>query len=173
MALRQTFLLPLYGGPISVDESRSLFEVVPWHYPCILHQVIERPECRVGGSGRRGEAESSLQLLDWQTVRREQCVLRGLDLQKRSRKVFRSWSTHTFVISPPKVDDTEHGFSLSARLLPLFDCWCFSSLPLVRRGSAVSVNPGLHCPAVCIPSLLGEHGTAPGPLSSHRREVNE
>lgn len=45
--------------------------------------------------------------------------------------------------------------------------------PSCVESSALSVNPGLSCPAVCIPSLLGEHGTAPGPLCSHRREVNE
>lgn len=35
-------------GPISVDESPRLFEVVPRHYPRILHQVIERPQRRGG-----------------------------------------------------------------------------------------------------------------------------
>ena len=45
--------------------------------------------------------------------------------------------------------------------------------PSCVESSAVSVNPGLSCPAVCIPLLLGEHGKAPGPLCSHRREVNE
>lgn len=44
--------------------------------------------------------------------------------------------------------------------------------PTYEESSAVCVNPGLHCPAVCIPLLLGEHGTAPGPLCSHQREVN-
>lgn len=44
--------------------------------------------------------------------------------------------------------------------------------PSCVESSAVSVNPGLRCPAVCIPLLLGEHGMAPGPLCSHRR-VNE
>lgn len=34
------------AGPISVDESHRLFEVVPWHYPRIRHQVIERPKRR-------------------------------------------------------------------------------------------------------------------------------
>ncbi|XP_063316951.1 uncharacterized protein LOC134616142 [Pelmatolapia mariae] len=72
-------------------------------------------------------------------------------------------ATEKTAISFP-VDETEHGFSLSARLLPLFD-WCsFPLPPSCVEGSAVSVNPGLRCPAVCIPLLLGEHGTAPGPL---------
>ena len=63
-------LLP-HRGPISADESRSLFEVAPWHYPCILHQVIERPESMVGGSEKGGHwAESFLQVFDSQTMRR-------------------------------------------------------------------------------------------------------
>lgn len=44
--------------------------------------------------------------------------------------------------------------------------------PSCAESLTVSINPGLSCPAVCIPLLLGEHGTAPGPLCSHRREVN-
>lgn len=39
--------------------------MVPWHYLGILHQVIERPERTVGGSGKGG-VESSLQVLDLQ-----------------------------------------------------------------------------------------------------------
>lgn len=75
------------------------------------------------------------------------------------------------------VDKAEHGFSLSGRLLPLFDCLLLSLLPSTPpppcvESSPVSVNPGLSCPAVCIPLLLGEHGTAPGPLCSHWRQVN-
>lgn len=46
------------------------------------------------------------------------------------------------------------------------------SLPPSRaERSAARVNPGLSCPAVCIPSLLGEHGKAPGPLGSGGGEV--
>lgn len=34
--------------------------MAPWHYPCILHQVIERPESVVGGLDKGGYwAESS------------------------------------------------------------------------------------------------------------------
>lgn len=44
--------------------------------------------------------------------------------------------------------------------------------PSCVESSPASVNPGLSCPAVCIPLLLGEHGMAPGPLRSHGREVN-
>lgn len=39
------------------------------------------------------------------------------------------------------VDETEHGFSLSARLLPLFDWWCFFSLPLVLRARRWALIP--------------------------------
>lgn len=59
--------LPPNRRPISVDESRSLFEVALWHYPCILHQVIERPESMVGCLREwevRVWVESSLQVLD-------------------------------------------------------------------------------------------------------------
>ncbi|XP_028449745.1 calcium/calmodulin-dependent 3',5'-cyclic nucleotide phosphodiesterase 1C isoform X2 [Perca flavescens] len=37
--------------------------------------------------------------------------------------------------------ETEHGFSLSARLLPLFDWWCYSSLPLVWRARQCALIP--------------------------------
>ncbi|KAK5919743.1 hypothetical protein CgunFtcFv8_023611 [Champsocephalus gunnari] len=41
----------------------------------------------------------------------------------------------------PPVDETEHGFSLSAGLLPLFDWWCSSSLPLVWRARQCALIP--------------------------------
>lgn len=63
---------------------------------------------------------------------------------------------------PLIISQTPPSLSLLVFLLP----------PSCAESSAVNVNPGLSCPAVCIPSLLGEHGKAPGPLCSHRREVN-
>lgn len=39
------------------------------------------------------------------------------------------------------LDETEHGLSLSARLLPLFYGWCFSTLPLVWRARQWTLIP--------------------------------
>lgn len=69
------------------------------------------------------------------------------------------WNSACFVIT----SQTPPSLWLLVFLLP----------PSCVESSAVNDNPGLSCPAVCIPSLLGEHGMAPGPLCSHRREVND
>lgn len=68
------------------------------------------------------------------------------------------WNQTPLLIIGPQ---TPPSLSLLAFLLP----------PSCTASSAASVNPGLSCPAVSIPSLLGEHGAAPGPLCSSGGEV--
>ena len=132
------------------------------------------------------------------TSGRKSCVIIAVSHGERSHltRYFLTvvQGTHTFVTSSPKgllrtipffiffasltpsgfpSDENRTWFLIISQTPPSLWLVVFLLPPSCVESSAVSVNPGLSCPAVCIPLLLGEHGKAPGPLCSHRREVNE
>ena len=41
--MTQCIYLLIEEASIAADERGNHFEALPWHYPCLLHQVIERP----------------------------------------------------------------------------------------------------------------------------------
>ena len=91
-----TNYLLIEEASIAADERGQHFEPLPWHYLCLLHQVIERPgdggaSACVGGGGE-GDGDCGSCGGGGDCVEMGDMVLRA---SSRAERVERAWLSHT------------------------------------------------------------------------------